>query len=101
MGESTSSLSADTNALLRLGATPVTHAADVLELFDFVPVRTSHAELGPTARAVLALLEDSPLTADEIARAVAIEPAPLSASLMELELAGRITLDDGVYKAAV
>jgi predicted Rossmann fold nucleotide-binding protein DprA/Smf involved in DNA uptake len=50
---------------------------------------------------VLTLLGDSPLTADEIARAAGIEPAPLSASLMELELAGRITLEDGVYRAAV
>ena len=32
-GEITSSLSAGTNALLRLGATPLTAAADVLETF--------------------------------------------------------------------
>ena len=39
--------------------------------------------------------------ADEIARAAGVEPAPLSASLMELELAGRVTLEDGVYRASV
>jgi DNA processing protein len=100
-GEITSSLSAGTNALLRLGAGPVTCAGDVLELFDLVPVQPSHADLGATAQAVLTLLGDSPLTADEIARAAEVEPAPLSASLMELELAGRITLEDGVYRAAV
>src|SRR5205823_10800103 len=35
-GEITSSLSAGTNALLRLGATPLTRAADVLESFGLV-----------------------------------------------------------------
>jgi DNA processing protein len=100
-GEITSSLSAGTNALLRLGAIPVTCAGDVLELFDLVPVRASYADLGGAAQEVLALLRDSPRTADEIAQAAGIEPAPLSASLMELELAGRITLEDGVYRAAV
>jgi DNA processing protein len=100
-GEITSFLSAGTNALLRLGAGPVTCAGDVLELFDLVPVQASQTDLGATAQAVLTLLGDSPLTADEIARAAGVEPAPLSASLMELELAGRVTLEDGVYRAAV
>jgi len=79
----------------------VTCAGDVLELFDLVPIRVSHGKLGATAQAVLALLGDSPRTADEISQAAGIEPAPLSASLMELELAGRIMLEDGVYRAAV
>jgi len=100
-GEITSSLSAGTNALLRLGAGPVTCAGDVLELFDLAPVQASHTNLGATAQAVLALLGDSPLTADEIARTAGVEAAPLSASLMELELAGRVTLEDGVYRASV
>ncbi|MDH4103654.1 MAG: DNA-processing protein DprA [Thermoleophilia bacterium] len=100
-GEITSSLSAGTNALLRLGAIPATCAGDVLELFDLLPVRPSHTDLSATAQAVLALLGDGPRTADEIAHAAEIESAPLSASLMELELAGRITLEDGVYRAAV
>src|SRR4030095_12154528 len=45
-GEITSSLSAGTNALLKLGATPVTSADDVLELFDLAP-----AAGGPAAPA--------------------------------------------------
>ena len=100
-GEITSALSAGTNALLRLGAVPVTSAADVLELFGLVPAQAAKADLGTTAQALLALLGDGPLTADEIARAAELEPAPLSASLVELELAGRVTLEDGVYRAAV
>ena len=78
----------------------MTCAGDVLELFDLVPVQASHTDLGATAQVVLALLGDGPLTADEIARAAGVEPAPLSASLVELELAGRITLEDGVYRAS-
>ena len=100
-GEITSSLSAGTNALLRLGAIPVTGSGDVLELFDLVPAEPIRADLGATAQALLTLLGDGPLTADEIARATGVEPAPLSASLMELELAGRVTLEDGVYRAAI
>ena len=100
-GEITSSLSAGTNALLRLGAIPVTCAGDVLELFDLAPVPRAHDDLSAAAQAALAVLGDGPRSADEIARATGIELAPLSASLMELELAGRITLEDGVYRAAV
>ena len=52
-GEITSSLSAGTNALLRLGATPVTCAADVLEGFGMELVKTEAASLGNVADALL------------------------------------------------
>jgi DNA processing protein len=100
-GEITSALSAGTNALLRLGAGPMTCAGDVLELFDLVPAQAQLADIGSSARAVLGVLGDSPLTADEIARAAGLESAALSPSLMELELAGRITLEDGLYRVAL
>ena len=79
----------------------MTCPGDVLELFDLAPVQASHTGLGETAQALRTLLGDSPLTADEIARTAGVEAAPLSASLMELELAGRVTLEDGVYRASV
>ena len=41
------------------------------------------------------------LTADELVRATALDPGRGAAALMELELAGRVTLEDGVYRAAV
>ncbi len=100
-GEITSSLSAGTNALLRLGATPVTCAADVLELFDLEPVRASAASLGPVADGLLARLRDAPRTADELVRVAGIDPGDGSAALMELELAGRVVLEDGVYRASI
>jgi DNA processing protein len=100
-GEITSSLSAGTNALLRIGATPVTRVDDVLEVFG-VEVRAAPAAvLGQTAERLLARLADGALTADEVVRATGVEPGAGAAALVELELAGRVTREDGVYRAAV
>ncbi len=100
-GEITSGLSAGTNALLRLGATPVTCAADVLEAFGLEPAEPDATELGEAAVRLLEHLRDGALTADELVRSSGVDPAEASAALMELELAGRVALDDGVYRAAV
>ena len=100
-GEITSSLSAGTNALLRLGATPVTRADDVLELFDLVRAELAVPTLGPVADSLLALLAGRPLSGDELLRASGVEPGEGAAALIELELAGRVTHEDGVYRAAV
>jgi DNA processing protein len=100
-GEITSMLSVGTNALLRLGATPVTCAADVLEVFGIEPAIAERAPVGAIADALLAKLGEGALTADELLRSSAIDPAAGSAALIELELAGRLTLEDGVYRAAV
>ena len=101
-GEITSSLSAGTNALLRLGATPVTRCEDVLETYGIEPTSAAvAASLGPTAENILARLGDGALTADEVVRATGVEPGAGAAALVELELAGRVSLEDGVYRAAV
>ena len=100
-GEITSSLSAGTNALLRLGATPVTCAADVLEGFGMELVKTEAASLGNVADALLHQLGNGALTADELVRASGVEAAQSVATLIELELAGRVTVEDGVYRAAL
>jgi len=100
-GEITSSLSAGTNALLRLGATPVTCAADVLEVFGIELVKPVPASLGRAADALLAELGKGALTADELVRATGVDAAQGVATLVELELAGRLTLEDGVYRAAL
>jgi len=100
-GEITSALSGGTNALLKLGAGPVTCAADLLELFDLVPAARKPAPVGPVAQALLARLQEGALTADELVRASGVDPAQASAALIELELARRIALEDGVYRAAV
>ena len=100
-GEITSALSAGTNALLRLGAVPVTCAGDVLELFDLEPRQAPAAALDPVAAALLERLLDQPLTADELVRAAGVDPGRGSAALVELELAGKVTLEEGVYRVAV
>jgi DNA processing protein len=100
-GEITSSLSAGTNALLRLGATPVTCAADVLEGFGIELVTPEPASLGQVADELLRQLAQGALTADELVRASGVDAAHGVATLVELELAGRVTLEDGVYRAAL
>lgn len=101
-GEITSALSAGTNALLRIGATPVTRAADVLELYGLEPTqRQPDAKLSEDARRVLGLLRDGPRTVDEVVRTTGLSPAVGTAALTELELSGSATTEDGVYRAAV
>jgi len=100
-GEITSSLSAGTNALVKLGATPVTCAADLLDLYDLAPAEHASAPLGRAAQGLLAQLSDAALTGDELVRSTALDPGEAAAALMELELAGRVTLEDGVYRAAI
>jgi DNA processing protein len=100
-GEITSALSAGTNALLRLGATPVTCAADVLESFGIEPAKQRAVVLGPIAEKLYARLGEGSYTADELVRSCAIDPGPGAAALVELELAGRVTLEDGTYRARI
>jgi DNA processing protein len=100
-GEITSSLSAGTNALIRLGAVPVTCARDILELFHLEPAAPDSAPLPPAAAALLERLRDGAMTADELVRASGVDPAAASAALVELELGRRIALEDGVYRASI
>jgi len=99
-GEITGALAAGTNRLLRQGATPLTSAADVLEVFGLDEVRAQPAKLGRAAQAVLEQIADGPLTADELARSRELSAGDLAAALAELELAGAVAESDGIYRAA-
>jgi DNA processing protein len=99
-GEITSALSAGTNDLLRLGATPVTSTADVLELFGLVPAPASGAVLTPTAGRVLERLRAGAASADELARATGLDVATVTGALVELELSGAAVEGEGRYRAA-
>ena len=57
--------------------------------------------LGGVAGVLLERLSAGALTADELLRGSGVDPGAGSAALIELELAGRISLEDGVYRAAV
>jgi DNA processing protein len=90
-GEITSALSAGTNALVRLGATPLTSATDVLESLGIE--RIDHS----TGRHPL--LELMPATVDELVHASGLALREVLATLAELELTGAVVEGDGVYRA--
>ena len=96
-GEITSALSAGTNALLKLGASPLTSACDVLELFGLAAPEEAEVDLSEPAQALLAEL-DAPSTLDELVRAAGLGAGDAAAALTELELAGLVAEAAGVYR---
>ncbi len=100
-GEITSRLSVGTNELIRLGATPLTKTADVLDVLGLAPtVAKPAAPLTSAAERVLAVIRDAPLGLDEIVRASGIDASAVAAAVSELELAGLATDAAGVFRAA-
>ena len=97
-GEITSALSAGTNALLRLGATPLTSAEDVLESLGVEAAAPSSAELGETPRRVLEALAREPSGVDGLVRETGLDAAEVATALAELELAGAVAEADGLYR---
>ena len=95
-GEITSTLSVGTNALLRLGATPLTSASDVLVSFGLAPAPAP----APVPEAA-AVLDRLPATADELVRVLGLDAGEVAALLVRLELAGSIAEADGVYRARI
>ena len=89
-GEITAALSAGTNALLKLGASPLTGAADVLECFGLAPAEPRGASSG--------LLDLLPATADELVRRTGRPAAEVARELVELELGGLVCAHDGLYR---
>jgi DNA processing protein len=98
-GEITSTLSVGSNALLRLGATPLTRAEDVLESFGLAVPEPPAPELGRDAAAVLERVREGATGADELARATGLGAAELAAVLTELELVGAVNQEEGIYRA--
>ena len=104
-GEITSHLAAGTNELLRLGATPVTSAADVLAALGLAQPEPRPRSLPPSAsadaRSVAAVVADAPTTFDELVRRTRLDPPAVSAALVELELSGFLREADGVYRGVM
>jgi DNA processing protein len=100
-GEITSALSAGTNALLRLGATPLTSAADVLESLGIAPPEAPSLEVGADAATLLALLADGPASADALTRASGLDAGAVGAALVELELAGVVAEGAGIFRGVM
>ena len=99
-GEITSGLSAGTNALLKLGAAVATAPTDVLDAFGLAPEEPEPPQLTPPAEAILTLLRDRACSADELARALALDAGVAAAALAELELHGLLTETSGIFRAA-
>lgn len=101
-GEITSSLSSGTNALLRLGATPATSVADVLESLGVEPQdAVPRAADDPLAAHVLSALALGAGTADELGRSTGLGASELAAALAMLELAGAVTVEEGVVRSTI
>jgi DNA processing protein len=97
-GEITSSLSMGTNALLRLGATPLTRVDDVLQALGVEAAPAQAPDLGEDATVVLAALAAEPAGADDLGRRTGLDASALGTALSELELAGAVAEADGVYR---
>lgn len=95
-GEITSALSGGTNALLRLGATPLTGVGDVLEFLGLEPTSVARPKISDVAAS---LLERLPAAVDELVRSSGLSAGEVAAALAELELAGLAAEDDGLCRS--
>jgi DNA processing protein len=99
-GEITSALSVGSNALLRLGATPLTSVDDVLESLGVEREPAAAPDVSDAARRVLDLVRDGAVGADELTTRASLDAGAVNIALTELELAGLVSAADGVYRAA-
>jgi DNA processing protein len=98
-GEITSNLSAGTNGLLRLGATPLTAVRDALDALGVEPPPPQARDVSPSAETVLVHVREGPVRVDDVARATGLGAGAVAGALAELELAGLVREGEGVYRA--
>ncbi len=98
-GEITAALSAGSNALLRLGATPLTRYEDAFESYGIVPPQPPPPQLESGAAAVLERVRAAVVGVDELARATELGAAELAVALTELELVGLVAVEEGLVRA--
>jgi DNA processing protein len=97
-GEITSALSAGTNALLRLGATPLTSVGDVLDSLGVEVAASAPSELGETPLRVLEALGRERSGVDALVHETGLDAAAVATALAELELAGAVAEAEGLYR---
>jgi DNA processing protein len=98
-GEITSSFSAGSNSLLKLGATPLTCTGDVLDALGIERAAATDPQVSEAAQRVLAAVRDAPSAPDELVARASLDAGALGVALTELELAGLVAAADGVYRA--
>jgi DNA processing protein len=100
-GEITSLLSHGTNALLRLGATPVTCSADVLAAVGVEPPVDDAQHLAPAVKRVRSVVADAAIAVDDIVHRSGLDASVVAAALVELELLGLVTQAEGLYRGVM
>lgn len=100
-GDIFSPVSQGTNQFLKLGATPITTAQDIIDLLALTTTTTPTLPFDTSALSaeelqVLRLLQ-TPIAPDDLLRACELQTHTTSAILMQLELKGCIKQIDGVY----
>lgn len=102
-GDIFSPVSAGTNQFLKLGATPLTNAKDIIDALRLLPkapeetAQTTTDALAPATRKLLSLLT-KPTAKDELIRRSQLPIEQANALLSELELTGHIIETDGIYR---
>lgn len=90
---------------LKLGATPVTHAKDILEVLGIDPTESkqsqTHAKtVTAEEQKILALLYE-PQDKDTLIRNLGLEPQIANVLLMQMEIKGLITSENNQYRIVV
>ncbi|TSC90871.1 MAG: DNA processing protein [Parcubacteria group bacterium Licking1014_17] len=88
-----------TNAIIKKGAALVTHAQDILDVYDIKTktANTIRAE-NETESLLLSVLGAEPLPLDEIVRATGLNPSEAGAALVVMELSNKVrNLGNGKY----
>lgn len=100
-GNADSETSRGTNNLIKMGAKPVTEAADILQIFDMVQIepQSKNIRLSEEENALLNFIRSGPLHIDKIAQASKLDIVAVSQNLTLLELKGAVRhLGGGVYQ---
>ncbi len=97
-----SKTSAGVHQFLKLGATPVTRAEDILTVLGITPISTppttSHPQLTLQQAAVINLLTE-PRHRDELIRLLNMNTAEAAQLLMMMELQNMVVVHDNVYRS--
>ena len=93
--------SAGVHQFLKLGATPITTADDILDVLHIAkdtPSQTPLPALSPEETAILKLLTE-PIHRDELARRAKLDITTLNQRLMAMELQGYIASEQNIYRS--
>ena len=99
-GPITSKNSEGTNNLLKMGATPVTEAADILNILKVEQIKTETKKIVPDSQeeaTILDFLSKAPIHIDEITQESHLDPASVSSTLSLMEMKGRARHIGGMY----